>query len=405
MSPPSQRIERTAILPPEAAGQRLDAALAALVPEFSRSRLQRWLKDGALTVDGASPRGRTSVAGGETVHLVAELADEGRVEPEPIPLDIIHEDADLLVINKPAGLVVHPGAGNPSGTLQNALLHHDPALGAVPRAGLVHRLDRDTSGLMVVARTLQAHAHLVNQLQGRSMGREYLALVAGIFTAGGRVDAPIGRHPKDRLKMAVRPPAEGAEPAKAGPVVDDQPDDEFDGGDAGAGPSGRAGAPGSRPAITHYRIETRYPAHTLLRCRLETGRTHQIRVHMAHIRHPIVGDPLYSGRLALPSGAEAVAVGGLSADGHHAAVHGSGDSEGMATGPGDDGAVTVAEVLRRFRRQALHAETLTLIHPASGESHSWTAAPPTDFQDLMTALAAHRQAMADAEAGDGRWRP
>ena len=370
MSPPSQRIERTAILPPEAAGQRLDAALAALFPEFSRSRLQRWLKDGALTVDGASPRGRTAAAGGETVHLVAELADEGRVEAEPIPLNIVHEDADLLVINKPAGLVVHPGAGNPAGTLQNALLHHDPALGAVPRAGLVHRLDRDTSGLMVVARTLQAHTHLVNQLQARSVGREYLALVAGTFTAGGRVDAPLGRHPRDRLKMAVR-----------------------------------AEALDSRPAITHYRIETRYSAHTLLRCRLETGRTHQIRVHMAHIRHPIVGDPLYSGRLALPSGAEAVTVAGLSADGRHAAVHGSGNSDGVATGPGDDGAVTVAEVLRRFRRQALHAETLTLIHPASGETLSWTAAPPPDFQDLMTALAAHRQAMADADAGDGRWRP
>ena len=346
----SQTIERRATVPEQAAGQRLDAAVADLFPEFSRSRLQRWLKTGALTVDGASPRGRTAVRGGEVVVIAAELEDEGHVEPQAIPLDIIHEDADILIINKPAGLVVHPGAGNPAGTLQNALLHHARDLGAVPRAGIVHRLDRETTGLMVVAKTLEAHTHLVEQLQARTVGREYLALVAGTFTAGGSVDAPIGRHPRDRLRMAVR-----------------------------------SDGPGTRPAVTHYRIEERFPAHTLLRCRLETGRTHQIRVHMAYRRHPILGDPLYGGRLALPRQADQIVW--------PPAV--------------DDGAASrsVADWLRGCRRQMLHAETLTLVHPARDETMSWSAPAPADFAAVLAALRAYREAMDTHDQDAGRWRP
>ena len=326
------RVDEIAVVPEAAAGRRLDAVIAELFPAFSRSRLQRWLKDGALTVDGASPRGRTPVRGGEQVVIRAELPAEGPVAAEPIALDIVFEDEALLVVNKPAGLVVHPGAGNADGTLQNALLHHDPRLHAVPRAGIVHRLDRETTGLMVVAKTLAAHADLVEQLQARAVGREYLAVVVGTFTAGGQVDAPIGRHPKDRLRMAVRETG--------------------------------------KPAITHYRVEERFAAHTLMRCRLESGRTHQIRVHMAYIRHPLVGDPLYGGRLAVPSQA------------------------------GD-----LADVLRGFHRQALHAETLTLTHPVSGGTLSWSVAPPTDFEPLCNALRTHQRALADAEVDDGRWRP
>lgn len=309
-----ETVRREAEIPATAAGERLDRALADLFPEFSRSRLQRWLRAGVLRVDGGRPRPRETVRGGERVVLEAVLEPEGPVQPEAIPLDIVHEDASLIVLDKPAGLVVHPGAGNREGTLQNALLHHAPALGAVPRAGIVHRLDRDTSGLLVVARTLQAHADLVAQLQARTVGREYLALVAGTFTAGGHVDAGIGRHPKDRLRMAVRR--------------------------------------GGKPAVTHYRIEQRFPAHTLVRCRLETGRTHQIRVHMAHIRHPIVGDPLYGGRLRLPPGADEAVI----------------------------------EILRGFRRQALHAERLSLRHPASGETLTWTSPLPEDFRRLLAVL-------------------
>lgn len=349
----TERIQRQAVIPAAAAGRRLDAALAELFPEFSRARLQRWLKEGALTVDGGSPRGRTGVTGGETVCIDAEPADDGAVMPEPIPLSIVHEDAAILVIHKPAGLVVHPGAGNAAGTLQNALLHHDPALAAVPRGGIVHRLDRDTSGLMVVAKTLAAHTALVEQLQARTVGREYLALVVGTFTGGGKVDAPIGRHPRDRLKMAVR-------------------------------------AADGKPAVTHYRIEERFAAHTLLRCRLETGRTHQIRVHMASIRHPIVGDPVYGGRLQLPPGAETMGV--ESSDGGSEAEGVEPPAAGAVTDAGAASAVSVADVLRGFRRQALHAETLSLVHPTSGETCRWTSPVPEDFVRLWAALRRHRTA-------------
>lgn len=308
------RINREAVIPQEAAGRRLDQALADLFPEYSRARLQRWLKAGMLAVDDASPRGRTPVQGGERVVLNALLEQEGPVLAESIPLDVVAEDEELLVLNKPAGLVVHPGAGNPDGTLQNALLHYAPGLSAIPRSGIVHRLDRDTTGLMVVAKTLTAHAALVEQLQSRSMGREYLALVNGEFTAGGTVNAALGRHPRDRLRMAVR----------------------------------RDG----KPAVTHYRLLERFAAHTLLRCQLESGRTHQIRVHMASIQHPIVGDPLYGGRLRLPPG----------------------------------GNETVNTALREFPRQALHAEALTLIHPQTGETCRWEAPMPDDFLGLLEVL-------------------
>lgn len=319
----TQRIEREGVIDADQAGRRLDQALAAVFSEFSRSQLQRWLASGAITVDGAAAPRRLRVAGGERVILSAELAVDGVVTPEPIPLEVHHEDNAILVVNKPPGLVVHPGAGNPDGTLQNALLYHYPELGALPRSGLVHRLDRDTSGLMVIARTHEAHQSLVGQLQSRTMGRAYRALVAGQFTAGGVVDEPMGRHPTDRTRMAVR----------------------------------REG----RRAVTHYRIDEAFAGHSLLRCYLETGRTHQIRVHLAHIRHPIVGDPTYGGRLKLP--------------------------------PGADEAVTSA--LRAFGRQALHAEQLTLNHPSSGVVCSWAVAPPDDFHDLLTALRAHRDAESD----------
>lgn len=319
-------IQRTAIVPPEHAGSRLDQVLAQLFSEFSRSRLQQWVKEGAVLVDGRVLRPRDKLLGGEsiTVNAAVEAVDE--VRPQAIALNVVYEDDAILVIDKPAGLVVHPGAGNPEGTLQNALLHHAPALAGVPRSGIVHRLDKDTSGLMVAAKTLQAHKALVDQLQARTVKREYLALVNGTFTAGGRIEAPVGRHPRDRIRMAV---------------VDT-----------------------GREAVTHYRIQQRYQAHTLLLAALETGRTHQIRVHMAHIGHPLVGDPLYGGRLQLPKGATEA----------------------------------VREALRGFRRQALHATRLALQHPASGEEMGWEAPPPDDMQVLLNTL--EQEAPWDAHDAD-----
>jgi 23S rRNA pseudouridine1911/1915/1917 synthase len=309
-----QTVELEAEIPLEMAGQRLDQALAALFPDYSRSRLQGWVRAGQVTVDGRVLRPRDKVDGGEQVRLAATLEDESRDAPEDIALDLLYEDADILVLNKPAGLVVHPGAGNPAGTLVNALLHHRPELRVLPRAGIVHRLDKDTSGVMVVACTPAAHAALVRQLEERSVKREYEAVCVGVMTGGGTVDAPIGRHPVDRVRMAVRE--------------------------------------GGREAVTHYRVAERFRGHTHLHCRLETGRTHQIRVHMAHIRHPLVGDPVYGGRLGVPAGATPALI----------------------------------EALRGFKRQALHAARLELRHPGHGETISFAAELPEDLAGLLAVL-------------------
>jgi 23S rRNA pseudouridine1911/1915/1917 synthase len=310
----TDQIQLDARIPPQAAGRRFDLVLPELFPDFSRSRLQHWLKGGQVLLNGRRVAGKHKVSGGETVRLVAELSREAGIKAQAIALDVRYRDEHLLVVNKPAGLVVHPAAGNPDGTLQNALLHYDAGLAALPRSGIVHRLDKDTSGLMVVARSLVAHKSLVEQLQARAVHREYLALVQGQVTAGGTVDAPIGRHPRDRLRMAV----------------------------VGSG----------KPALTHYRVLERFAAHTLLSVRLETGRTHQIRVHMASIRHPLVGDPLYGGRLRLPRAASARLRGALAG----------------------------------FHRQALHARRLELCHPVTGELLGWEVDPPVDFTALLTVL-------------------
>jgi 23S rRNA pseudouridine1911/1915/1917 synthase len=305
---------RTATVSDRSAGRRFDAVLAELFPEFSRSRLAEWIKSGDALLDGKTVRPRDHVRGGETVQLQAVLDIQTHSLPEDIALDILYEDADVFVLNKPAGLVVHPGAGNPNGTLVNALLYRDPSLATLPRAGIVHRLDKDTSGVMVVARSLQAHTALVAQLSSREVHRQYLAVVGGALVSGGTANAPIDRHPRDRLRMAVRE----------------------DG----------------RDAVTHYRLRERFRAHTLLECRLETGRTHQIRVHMAHLKHPIIGDPLYGGPLKLPKSA----------------------SENLIA------------ALRSFKRQALHAETLEFVHPISGQPVRCSAPMPDDMQALVRAL-------------------
>lgn len=309
-----QPMNRQARIPEEAAGRRFDQVLAELFPDFSRSRLAAWVRAGRARLDGVSVKPRHKVAGGELVELEPVPEPDERVRPEPIALDIVHEDTSLLVVNKPPGLVVHPAAGNRAGTLQNALLHREPGLAAVPRAGIVHRLDKDTSGLMVVARTLAAHKSLVDQLQDRSMGREYDVVVRGVVTAGGTVDAPIGRHPGQRKRMAV---------------VED-----------------------GKPAVSVYRVRERYRAHSRMTVKLQSGRTHQIRVHMAHVRHPVVGDPVYGGRPAFPKGV----------------------SEALR------------EALERFPRQALHAETLRLIHPETGEEAAWSVSCPADMEALIGRL-------------------
>lgn len=301
-------------VPDASAGRRFDAVLAELFPEHSRSRLAGWIKAGQARLDGRDARPRDPVRGGELVTVDAEIGIATDAPAEDIALDVLFEDAHVIVVNKPAGLVVHPGAGNPAGTLVNALLHRDAALAALPRAGIVHRLDKDTSGVMVIARTLEAHTALVEQLSARRVHRQYLAVVVGALVSGGTANAPIDRHPRDRLRMAVR--EDGKE------------------------------------AVTHFRLRERFRAHTLLECRLETGRTHQIRVHMAHLKHPIVGDPLYGGPLKLPRGAS------------------------------ED---TVA-MLRGFRRQALHAETLEFAHPVTGEPVRCSAPMPADMQALVDAL-------------------
>ena len=301
-------------IPAAQAGRRLDQALADLLPDFSRSRLKGWIDSGCVKVDGATRPPKYRLVGGEHVAIEAELAVSERVKPQALALDIVHEDDSIMVINKPAGLVVHPGAGNPDRTLQNALLHHRPALQSLPRAGIVHRLDKDTSGLLVIAATPFAHRTLVQAIELREVTREYIALARGEVTSGGSVVKPIGRHATQRTKMCVR----------------------SDG----------------REAVTHYRVGERFKHFTLLDVQLETGRTHQIRVHMAYIRHPLVGDPVYSGRLALP--------------------------------PACGEELQVA--LRGFRRQALHASRLEFVHPKEGKTMQWTAALPADFAGLLDVL-------------------
>ena len=310
-----RRVQAECAIPSAQGGRRLDQALAELFPMHSRARLQRWLRSGAISVDGETARARQRVLGGERIVLDAELEASERWEPQPVPFELVHADPDLIVVAKPAGLVVHPGAGNPDGTLVNGLLHRFPELAELPRAGIVHRLDKDTSGLLAVARSLEAHTALVAQLSGREMGREYRAVIEGVPVAGGRIDAPIGRDPQQRLRMAV--------------VAD------------------------GREAITHFRVLERFRAHALVRCELETGRTHQIRVHLAHAGHALVGDALYGARGRLPPAPSA----------------------------------DLLAAIRGFRRQALHAVRLSLVHPRTGAALSFEAPLPGDLTGLLAALA------------------
>ena len=298
----------------ESAGVRLDQAAVELFPDFSRGRLQQWIKLGELTVDGKRAKPSSRVQGGETLCIEAQMVSEGEVEPEDIPLDIIFSDAHLLVLNKPAGLVVHPAAGNWQGTLQNALLNYDPELDTLPRSGIVHRLDKDTSGVMVVARSLKAHASLVDQLQTRSMSRVYEAVVKGEIPPSGTISANIDRNPRDRKKMAVR---------KSG-----------------------------RTATSHYRLIQRLPGTSHVEVSLESGRTHQIRVHMTHLGYPIVGDPVYG--------------------------RGPVRQKGLLT--------AAVEAINGFARQALHARTLKLIHPGSGEVCEFHASLAEDIKELIAVL-------------------
>ncbi len=312
-------IRHQAVVDVALSGKRLDQALARLFSDYSRNRLQAWVREGRVRVDGALRKPRDKVFTGEHIELQVQLQEQVACAPEAMPLSIVYEDEELLVVNKPAGLVVHPGAGNRNGTLQNGLLHYDAELIQLPRAGIVHRLDKDTTGLMVVARTLPAYKYLVDELQARRIKREYQALVVGQPLTGGSIDAPVGRHPRQRTRMAVV--------------------------DAG------------KPALTHYQVHEPFRIHSLLDVRLETGRTHQIRVHLAWLRMPIVGDPLYGGRPKLPPAADA----------------------------------KLKSALQSFPRQALHAFRLGLIHPHSGQPMSWTATLPEDMQQLLELLRTDRQ--------------
>ena len=309
-----QIVESEFVVPFELSGMRLDHVLSELMPDYSRSRLQQWIKSEQVTINGQFLKAKEKVKINDLIEVKAELEEQGDWLPEAIPLNIVFEDDDIIIINKPADMVVHPAAGNYSGTLVNALLHHFPEIATVPRAGIVHRLDKDTTGLMVVAKNLTAHAHIVEQLQTRAMGREYEAIVSGVMTGGGTVDEPIARSTKNRKKMAV--------------------------------------SPFGKPAVTHYRVLARYKAHSHIRVKLETGRTHQIRVHMAHIHYPLVGDSTYAGRLKIPAGA----------------------SEQLKA------------ALREFGRQALHAKKITLIHPRTEQEMSWESDLPEDMKILLAEL-------------------
>jgi 23S rRNA pseudouridine1911/1915/1917 synthase len=302
-------------VPFEMAGMRLDQALAELFTDYSRSKLQTWVKAGRVQVNGLTLKPKDKLEGGETIALDAEAEIVIIAEPEAIPLEIVFEDESLLIVNKPAGLVVHPAVGNWNGTLVNALLNHDPNLETLPRAGIVHRIDKDTSGLLMIAKNLQAHNSLTQQLQDRDITREYLAITRGRMTAGGTVDEPIGRHPTDRKRYAVRE--------------------------------------NGKFAVTHYRVAQRFTRHTLVQVKLETGRTHQIRVHMAHIRFPLLGDQVYGGRFQMPP----------------------------------DCSERLEKELRSFKRQALHAAKLGLVHPVTDEYLEWEQPMPEDMTRLLEALA------------------
>ncbi len=309
-----KKTHHTLIIPETHANERLDQALAKLIPEFSRTQIQAWIEAGSVLVNGKSVKTKYKLKGGETVSIDAVIKPQPEWQAEEIPLPIVYEDEQLIIINKPVGLVVHPGAGNSSHTLLNALLHHAPQLQALPRAGIVHRLDKDTSGLLVVAKTSLAFKHLSHQIKKRTMLREYQAIVYGKLISGGKIDAPIGRHPLQRKRMAI---------VETG-----------------------------KPAITHYRVAEKYRAQTRLSVRLETGRTHQIRVHMASIHHPIVGDSAYGGRVRL--------------------------TKGMTP--------ELIQELRQFKRQALHAFALGLTHPVSHEFMRFECELPDDMQTLIKAL-------------------
>lgn len=311
----AEKIQHKDIVPESCLGKRFDQTIAEMFPEYSRSRLKEWILAGHVTVNGdVLTKAREKMYGGEEICIDTEVEAEIRFKPQNIPLNIVYEDDDILVINKPAGLVVHPGAGNPDGTVLNALLHHCPQVDVVPRAGIVHRLDKDTTGLMVVAKTIAAQTNLVESLQAREITREYEAIASGLMTAGGIVDEPIGRHATKRTHMAV--------------------------------------TISGRPSVTHYRVMEKFRLHTRLRLRLETGRTHQIRVHMAHITHPLAGDPVYGGRPRPPKNATQ----------------------------------ELREALKGFRRQALHAVMLSLFHPITGEQMTWHADVPEDMVILTNIL-------------------
>ena len=299
------------------AGNRLDHALHQLLPDYSRSRIQQWIQQGFVCLNREACKPRQKVYSGDRIEL--DVPEQPAIEdrPQAIEFELVHQDNDIFVINKPAGLVVHPAAGNWDGTLVNGLLARDSKLRQLPRAGIVHRLDKDTTGLMVVARTLSAHNSLVEQLQERRVRREYIALARGAITAGRSIETGIGRHPQNRKKMAV--------------------------------------VEGGKPAVTHFQVERRFSHYSLLRLQLETGRTHQIRVHMAHLQYPLLGDPVYGGRAQLPAGVDE----------------------------------RLQRRIRQFRRQALHAERLGFEHPGSGDAVSFTAPPPDDFVALLDDLVAY----------------
>ncbi len=309
-----KKIQHRLVLPEEASGQRLDQVLAKLLPDYSRVMIQNWLKTGEATLNNKKVKPKTLVSGGEILSIDTQLEAKTSWAAQALPLKIIFEDEAVIIVNKPIGLIVHPGNGNPDNTLVNALLHHDPSLESLPRAGLIHRLDKDTSGLVVIAKTLAAYHKLSRQLKARSLHREYQTIVSGTLISGGTIEAPIARHPIHRKHMAI---------VETG-----------------------------RPAITHYRIIEKFRAHTHLKVRLETGRTHQIRVHMAYIQHPIIGDATYGERLRLPKAAS----------------------------------MALTNALQQFKHQALHADEIGFIHPLTGEERIWKIELPEDFQKLLACL-------------------